>query len=152
MDFSKGAIVTRGKGKPKSVHAKTRKNRKGIKAIVVLANKEELDSGVTGEFVSFDDAKLTKLDWIVVTDKTEEEYPITKESLLIPFGKLVNLYCIPYTNPSHDEWLVKKDKDLKISRKDKHRQMVVGLYWSTVRPNLVVYGEINEDKEFVINF
>lgn len=132
MDFGKGIIVNKGKGVPKKVSRKSGKKAKGIKAKVELKVTE-----VDGKHI---------LEWSAIISK-DMTLPVNKESSLIPLNTTVDLYCNPYTNPTYEEWFLKKDKKMRV--KDKHTRDMVNTYWCTMKPGLVIYGEIT-DKEFIL--
>jgi hypothetical protein len=135
MDFGKGMIVGRNKN-PISV-AKPRKQLKrvGVKGKIKLEVTKDADDNHI-------------LNWTVFVEKFNKEYPLASESKLVPLKNIVTVYCNPYTNPTYKPWEEKRDKLLKF--KDSHTQRVVSTYWSPVKPDLIVYGEI-VDNEFKIN-
>ena len=139
MDFGKGVVKPKSGRHASNAFTKRRKGSKkakGTKAKVLLEDS---------------------LWYALVEDK---KIPINRESMMIPktnkgtdvapkwVWRVVDLYCNAMTNPTYDAWYKKKDKQLK--PKDKHHATTINMYWSTIKPDLIVYGDIKDD-EFYLN-
>ena len=142
MDFGKGVVKPKTSGHATNIFGKGVRKGKGTKAKVILevVNDEPV--------------------WYAELYKNKEKYLINLESIKIPYDnkgtekaprfvwKLITLYCNAFTNPTYEAWYAKKDKSVK--PKDKHHADIINRFWSTIKPNLVIYGEV-KDNEFIIN-